>query len=677
MSGGGLDFNTAARPTQPATPQENERRLETLRAEIARRAPDLVRELFPLARFDGTTARIGDATGAPGESMCIELAGAKAGQWKDHNPSAREPDGDLLTLWRMGQGYADGAGFWRAVEEFEQHLGMSAKPRSLGPVARVASERAKLPKPPPSPKVNEVVYVYTSADGARVLAQVIRREFADGSKTFLQRNAAGEWKSPEVRPLYNLPTVAGSPVVVLVEGEKCADALMAAGIVATSLMGGSGTVLDKSDLEPLRGKQVVLWPDNDDAGRGFMTLLGGRLRAMGCDVRQVETPAGVRDKWDAADALAPGGIGEAGVEGLLRAACAPREVGAPGALALVPAPAAGRALRFLSIGELMSAKPPPWLVKGVLPEGAFCGLIAPPGGYKSFVALELSLAVAHGRPWRGHKVKRGLVVYVAGEGQAGIAPRVQGWMQARDGDRAASFVTVPQAVAMPTDQLDELLAGILDLPERPALIVLDTLARCFGSGDENSSTDMGAFVRAVDRLRAETGACVLVVHHTGKDVDKGARGSSALLGALDCLMAVKRSGESLTVSNMKQKDAEEFSDIALRAVRVPVEGLVDEDGEQVSTLVLMDDEPLIADERQGEPAKARRVGPLEERVVAFLKMGEGRGFGVTGIAGSLDAADPSGKKQDRANLRQCLNRMTIAGKLVEVGEGETKLWTLA
>jgi hypothetical protein len=667
MSGGAFDFNTAERAPQPFTPQETERRLDTLRHALKSRASELVRELFPAARIIGHEARIGDATGAAGESMCIELSGEKAGQWNDHNAGAAETSGDLITLWCMGQGYGAGPGFWRAVDDLEQHLGMSAKPRGLGAVARVAAERARAPKVAEPTKVSEQTHVYTSADGRTVLAQVIRREMSDGSKRFLQRNAAGEWKSPEVRPLYNLPGIVGAACVVLVEGEKCADALKAMGVPATTLMGGSGTILDKADLEPLRGKQVLTWADNDDAGKGFMQLVGVRLRGMGCNVCPVAIPDGVKPKWDVADAAGEG----RDVLAMLDAARALPAV-SPG---LVLVPAADRSMKLLTLRQLRAVKPPRWLIKGILPEASYSCIVGPFASYKSFLALDFGLHVANGRDWLGHPVKQGPVLYVAGEGQAGVAPRTIAWTETKGGDEDAPFLTLPQGVAMPTGELDELLALIATMDAPPVLIILDTLARCFGQGDENSSTDMGAFVKACDRLKRETGACVLVIHHTGKDVEKGMRGSSALPAALDCTIAVERMGDGLTIYNRppygKMKDAAEFDDIAMTAARVVIG--TDEDGEDLSTLVLIEAAPLIVGEGESGPPKGGKGRPpkAQEAVLAALQEADTRGMPGLGMSGL------KGRPGIEPKSLAAVLRALVGAGLVKVEEaGAAPIWSV-
>jgi RecA-family ATPase len=72
----------------------------------------------------------------------------------------------------------------------------------------------------------------------------------------------------------------------------------------------------------------------------------------------------------------------------------------------------------------------------------------------------------------------------------------------------------------------------------PALIVIDTLARNFGGGEENTSQDMSRFIDSGDKLRKDFSASVLVLHHPGKNTEKGARGHSALLAGVDMMMGL-------------------------------------------------------------------------------------------------------------------------------------------
>jgi hypothetical protein len=224
----------------------------------------------------------------------------------------------------------------------------------------------------------------------------------------------------------------------------------------------------------------------------------------------------------------------------------------------------------------MPIKPVAWLVDNYIEEDALTVMYGPPGKGKSFVALDLSCCIASGIPFHGHDVKPGVVIYVAGEGHNGIARRLHAWAQ-HNQTAVPELLFVSEA---PTDlssatnaaKVAEAVKQIAEATgEAPVLIVIDTMARNFG-GDENSATDVGKFIRNVDALRRPWKATVLIVHHSGKDGERGARGSSALKGAADAEYEVSRSGEDKLVRLIprKMKDAEEPSSLAFEMVGVPV-----------------------------------------------------------------------------------------------------------
>jgi len=129
------------------------------------------------------------------------------------------------------------------------------------------------------------------------------------------------------------------------------------------------------------------------------------------------------------------------------------------------------------------------------------------------------------------------------------------------------------------------------LPVR--MIVIDTLARCFGGNDENDARDMGAFVEGCYEIKRKAGATVLVVHHSGKDEAKGARGSSSFRMGLDA----ERIAFILTCTKMM--DAEEPKRRAYDLQ--PVKLFTDEEGEEIHSLAVRDvareadeDEPELA-----------------------------------------------------------------------------------
>ena len=607
-----LDFNSAPRQHLTAiSPEDWERRVDRLRDALKASCHDIVRHVFPRARINSHEARIGNVQGDAGESLSISMKGEERGLWMDH---ATGEHGDLIDLWRDSSGMS----FRETVEDLEKFCGLSSAPRFASRIHVVGEQRkavaAKEPKvEQPDLGSPSQVWTYFAPDGETRLAQVRRYDMADGDKTyrpFLPSGAAG---MPDPRPLYRLPDIRSAETVVFCEGEKCADALASLGIESTSAMGGANTSINKIDWSPLAGKKVILWPDNDKPGRDFMDRVTPILEGIGCDVRLLVVPKGKPEKWDAADAVAEG----FDVHGLI-----------------MPEASADKPLKYklLDVDALENLEPVEWLVDGAIPVSGFVGLYGPSGGLKSFAAVDMALCIATGRDWHGKAVKRGCVVYIAGEGQRGLAKRVMGWRRHKPEEGRPDFHMLPSSVSISSEEdLQEVSRTLASLPIKPCLIVIDTLARNFGPGDENSQKDMGAFIRGIDALIYETGAAVMVVHHTGKDVDRGERGSSAFRGAVDSLIFCRRNQRKLELINQapfgKQKDAEEFEDVRLFASTVEFAHA----GETERTLVLVPDDSPDAPQDDQEDENAPRLGKIEKAVMKAMEKAdrEGQALGFT------------------------------------------------
>lgn len=219
--------------------------------------------------------------------------------------------------------------------------------------------------------------------------------------------------------------------------------------------------------------------------------------------------------------------------------------------------------------QVKERRAPEYLVAGLLVKNSLAAIVGPSGTFKTFVALGIAGAVGTGKPWHRREVNRASVVYVSGEGSGGLRARIMAWEQ-HYGQEMNDCHFLTQAVQMlDRKDVDAFIEAVQQLPEAPGLIVFDTLARCIVGGDENSAKDMGEFVAAADRVRIETGATVLIVHHTGKSGDT--RGSTALPGAMDTIINIDRHGDFVEVKCGKQKDAEEFATIsfARRIVEMP------------------------------------------------------------------------------------------------------------
>jgi hypothetical protein len=237
----------------------------------------------------------------------------------------------------------------------------------------------------------------------------------------------------------------------------------------------------------------------------------------------------------------------------------------------------------LTRADQIEIRPPDWLLRGMLERDTFAQVFGDPGSGKSFLAIDWACRIATGTPWRGHAVQGGPVIYVAGEGQQGLGRRIRAWQEYSGVSLTEAPLYIAPAVAIPdAGRLAELTAAIGRQPEPPVLIVLDTLARCFGGGDENSTQDMSRFVSACDGIRRRYGCTVLVAHHTGHADKNRARGAIALKAALDAEYRLANNG-NLLLTATKMKDAETPSPLAMELVSVDLPGIVDEYGNPVTS----------------------------------------------------------------------------------------------
>lgn len=219
--------------------------------------------------------------------------------------------------------------------------------------------------------------------------------------------------------------------------------------------------------------------------------------------------------------------------------------------------------QFSTEDDLDNAPDPEWLVPEVLPGVGTVLLVGPTQSYKSFLALDLALSVAAGVPCWGHEpVRRGPVFYLAAEGRHDVGTkRRRAWKEARAVAALPDFYLGPAPTVASPDEVQECGDAIAAAAgdRRVAMIVVDTAAKAMLGLDENSARDVGLTIRWAESL-AEAFQCVVVlVHHTGKDEDAGARGSSAFRAGVDTYIRVKahRETKAVEVHVEKHKDAPE------------------------------------------------------------------------------------------------------------------------
>ena len=413
-------------------------------------------------------------------------------------------------------------------------------------------------------------YFYTDENGV-VSYQVAREESASGAKRFKQFDSQGKAgiKNKGITPLpYKLHEIMNrhDDVVHIVEGEKCAEALAAEGdLLATTNSGGGGQWSEVHSAY-LKGRNCVVYEDNDAKGQAHARKVIQTLLPFAASVQLVQFRE-FAAKFDVADYLLTHDL----VDLHERREIVTNVDDTP--LELEDEDDAGLPLSYpvLSIADLYAMPPAQWLIDGVIAEKELTVLYAPPGEGKTFLALDFALHVAAGRDWNDHTVKGGRVLYIAGEGVSGLPARVKAWHAHNQCDPAESFYILPQTVEMVDDEAMFRLTNTIREMGEFDLIVIDTVARALAGAEENSASEMGKFIAACGRLQTDHNASVLGIHHSGKDVAKGMRGSSSLLGAVNTSMSCKRVDDNqIKLTFEKQKDIELAQPISLDMVQVNV-----------------------------------------------------------------------------------------------------------
>ncbi len=209
-------------------------------------------------------------------------------------------------------------------------------------------------------------------------------------------------------------------------------------------------------------------------------------------------------------------------------------------------------------------------VEDLLTDGGMSVLYGDSNTGKTFFASDLAFHVAQGKEWRSKAVERGGVIYLALEGARGIDHRIIAYLKHNEITENIPFGRVSSTIDLCNSETDatRLIEAITEAADRLSvpvrLIVVDTLSRALAGGNENSPDDMGALVINGDKIRHATGAHVMLIHHTGKNLAAGARGHSLLRAATDTEievvadMTAKVSKATVT----KQRDMEIIGDYA-------------------------------------------------------------------------------------------------------------------
>ena len=342
--------------------------------------------------------------------------------------------------------------------------------------------------------------------------------------------------SPVPYRLCDICSDADKPIWV-VDGEKCADALAATGRIAIS-------VAEWTDhtLFHFWTRDVVLVPDNGSDGAALAGRAVAALRPLVKSVQVARLPVlnpAFAEGWNVAEFLACGG-NIADIESTFTTL--------------------DRAQGPIWWDKIEIGHNARYLVKGILHPGDFASIYGESYAGKSHLALDIALSVAAGKPWNGHRVQQCAVLYIALEGWRGFKNRVVARRRRFAGQRVPLAVWPTSFDLSDANNTDFLIEAVQKLASEGSpigMIVIDTLARAIGTADENSGQGMGLIVANSARIQEATGACVVWVHHVGKDAGRGPRGHSSLFAALDTGIKVTREDGGVSKAVVeKQKDGE-------------------------------------------------------------------------------------------------------------------------
>ncbi len=300
---------------------------------------------------------------------------------------------------------------------------------------------------------------------------------------------------------------------------------------------------------------------------------------------------------------------------------------------------------------------------------------------KTFFMTDLCFHIATGKAWRGRRVDKGGVIYVALEGSYGLRNRVAAY-RVTHGLEDAKFVMVTSQIDFlnPQGNIGDFIECVHKASEfmgGACLIVIDTLSRAIAGGDENSNQDMGMLVHHADRIRFETGAHVCFIHHSGKNKALGARGHSSLRAAVDTEIEISRDegAEYSTIKIAKQREMEALEDMyfGLERVVLAVNGF----NEEISSCVVRE----VDKEDVSKPQQDRALTGIQQFVydaivnaiaVTTNKLSPREGTGVVPVIsyeamwielekrGYKEMVEPDKAKNATTNIRIALRR---AGKI--------------
>lgn len=320
------------------------------------------------------------------------------------------------------------------------------------------------------------------------------------------------------------------------------------------------------------------------------------------------------------------------------------------------------AFRVIEASEFASGEDtePDWQVRGLIPRQGTGLHPGPSGTLKSFTELDIAACIHRGAPFHGREVRKGRAVIVVAEGARGYKRRLQAYAKHNGVPLTELPAIIPAAPNLfEPNQISALIARLkLD---GVTYVVLDTKWRCAVGSDENSASDQAVVLGSMDRIARELQCFCMAVTHTGRDVTKGARGSSSQYAAVDVELTQERVDDFCTVRCTKQKDSEDGAALTFKVREVDLGR--NKHGEPVSSLVL---EPVDS----ADAALAfKPKGKLQTAVWDYVRKSSESRFAKEALV--ADVAKASGSRAD--NVRRTIEEYLVGSLFASDGDDLTVL----
>lgn len=322
--------------------------------------------------------------------------------------------------------------------------------------------------------------------------------------------------------------------VILNEGEKAMLGCRELYAYDSACFHGGVNAIEKQDWSKLYDRDLVIWCDNDDAGKQFGHDLDKLLKGKCKSIKVVYPPKDFADKDDLWDAKESCYFEDSkALQDYIDTFALPKSKGS---------------INFTRADEVLrQVTNPKWLIKDVCEEESLMCITGKAKSGKSFIGISMACAISSGQKFYGHNSYKKPVLYIVGEGLRGISRRLHAIEQGMYGLDNIPLYLSDRAIRINDKddfaKLEEEIKAVEELEGQIGMIVIDTFQRNF-IGNENSAEDVGSFINQLDRLISDYGCCICLIHHTGHNNSGRGRGSSVIGASLDYEFMVDRTDKN-------------------------------------------------------------------------------------------------------------------------------------